>query len=256
MEIPIFLRKSLQENAAILFEKSKQAKRKAQGAKKAIEKLRARLEELEAKQVIPKLKFRVVKEREWYEKFRWFFTSEGLLCIGGRDASTNEIVVKRHAEPNDLVFHTFAPGSPFFVLKCQNRPSETSLEEAAIATASFSKAWKLGIASLEVFWVKPEQLTKQAPPGEYVPKGAFLIRGRKNTKKVQVNLAVGVLPDGKVMCGPPSAVRSRCTKFVLIKPGRTKPSDAAKQIQKILGIEIDEIIRVLPSGGCEVKEEG
>ncbi len=27
--------------------------------------------------------------REWYERYRWFITSEGLLAFGGRDASSN-----------------------------------------------------------------------------------------------------------------------------------------------------------------------
>ena len=29
--------------------------------------------------------------KEWYEKFRWFYSSEGFLCIGGRDSTTNDI---------------------------------------------------------------------------------------------------------------------------------------------------------------------
>ena len=34
-------------------------------------------------------------KKEWYDKFLWFFSSEGFLCIAGRDAATNEVVVKK-----------------------------------------------------------------------------------------------------------------------------------------------------------------
>lgn len=30
------------------------------------------------------------------------------------------------------------------------------------------------------FWVKPEQVTKTAPTGEYLTTGSFMIRGKKN----------------------------------------------------------------------------
>jgi len=47
--------------------------------------------------------------KEWYEKFRWFISSDDFLILGGRDATSNEIVIKKHTEKNDLVFHR-----PFF----------------------------------------------------------------------------------------------------------------------------------------------
>ena len=38
------------------------------------------------------------KSREWFEKFHWFYTSEGFLCIGGRDSTSNEIIIKKHTD--------------------------------------------------------------------------------------------------------------------------------------------------------------
>ncbi len=40
-------------------------------------------------------KKRVKKNLKWYEKLRWFVTSDNVLVIGGRDAGTNEAVVKK-----------------------------------------------------------------------------------------------------------------------------------------------------------------
>ena len=51
----------------------------------------------------------VVRKKLWYERFRWFITSDGLLAIGGKDATSNDILIKRHTEENDLIFHDFLP---------------------------------------------------------------------------------------------------------------------------------------------------
>ena len=34
-------------------------------------------------------------EKKPYMKFRWFISSDGFLCLGGRDATSNEIIIKK-----------------------------------------------------------------------------------------------------------------------------------------------------------------
>ena len=87
-----------------------------------MKKTEERIKKLEENKVDPmdapkKIEKRVKIERKWYEKFRWFESSDGFLVIGGRDATSNEIVVKKHVEPNDVVFHADVQGAPFFVIK-------------------------------------------------------------------------------------------------------------------------------------------
>ena len=53
--------------------------------------------------------------KKWYEKFRWFKTSDGFLVIAGRDTSQNEAIVRKHLSPNDIFLHTVAPGGPVTV---------------------------------------------------------------------------------------------------------------------------------------------
>jgi predicted ribosome quality control (RQC) complex YloA/Tae2 family protein len=81
--------------------------------------------------------------------------------IGGRDATSNEIVIKKHTIASDLVFHTDMAGSPFFVLKSSTDNTkgldQQSIKEAADATCSFSRAWKMGLSTQSVFYVNPEQ---------------------------------------------------------------------------------------------------
>ena len=56
------------------------------------------------------------------------------------------------------------------------------------------------------------------------------------------------------MSGPLEAVKKICEKFVEVKQGRKKTSDVAKQIQKKIGGNLDDIVRVMPAGGCKVKK--
>lgn len=41
----------------------------------------------------------------WFEKFKWFITSENYLVLGGRDAQQNELLVKKYMRPKDVYMH-------------------------------------------------------------------------------------------------------------------------------------------------------
>lgn len=255
MRITLNLKKTLEQNANEYFERAKKARRKAEGARAIVLKFKKDLAELERKQAVEEKKA-VVKTavvREWYEKFRWFISSEGFLCIGGRDATTNEVIIKKHTDKDDCVFHTEAPGSPFFVIKTEGKkPSDITKNEVTIATACFSNAWKLGLSVTEVYEVKPEQVSKKAPSGEYMPKGGFMISGKRAYYQGTMKLAVGKLADGRIMSGPETAVAANCKEYAKVEQGRDKPSDCAKKIAKILDADIDNVLRVLPAGTCKV----
>ncbi|HSB49798.1 MAG TPA: ribosome rescue protein RqcH, partial [Nitrosopumilaceae archaeon] len=127
--------------------------------------------------------FTVQKKREWYERYRWFFTSDGLLAIGGRDASSNSSVIRKHLEKDDKVFHAEIFGSPFFILKNSNESDITSIMETAQATVCFSRAWREGLYGLNSYWVHPDQVKTAAPSGQFISKGSFIIDGQRNFVK-------------------------------------------------------------------------
>ena len=91
-EITLDLRKTLEQNAAACFEHAKKARRKIQKIDEIVAKTQAQLVEAERKaadttaaEAAPK---KAKRKPQWYEKYRWFFSSEGFLVIGGRDAVT------------------------------------------------------------------------------------------------------------------------------------------------------------------------
>ncbi len=259
MKVTISLDKSIEENASDYFEKAKTSKRKLEGALKALEKTRRELEKARtanapAEEEETKEEMKPAKQ-EWYEMFRWFISSEGVLCIGGRDATTNEMLIKKYAEENNTVLHCDIAGSPFFVIKAEGEPGEATVVEAAVATGSYSRAWRLGLGSIEVYAVKAGQLSKEAPAGEYLTKGSFMIRGKRRGFTVVPRLAIA-LKDSKVIAGPVAAVSSQAERYAEILPGSTKTSAVAKEIKRLIGGgEIDDIIRMLPAGGSKVATE-
>ena len=256
MQITLSLKKKLEQTANEYFEAAKKARKKAEKAREVVLKFKKQLEELEKKESIETQKVKIVKKApmDWYEKFRWFTSSEGFLCIGGRDATSNEVIIKKHADKEDIIFHTEAPGSPFFVIKTNGKkPTEITMQETADATASYSRAWKLGISATEAYSVTPEQVSRQAQSGEYLPKGGFMIRGKRTYYQGKIGIAVGKTAEGKIMGGPESAIKMHCTSYSIVAQGKDKPSECAKKIAKKLGAEIDDVLKVLPAGTCQTK---
>jgi len=258
-KIDIYLNKGVEENASIYFERSKKAKKKIEGAEEAIKKFKKKLDKLrkDKEKIIEKKKKKVKKtKKEWFEKYRWFYSSDNFLVIGGRDSTTNEIIIKKHTDKNDLVFHTDMAGSPFVVIKSDSKeiPEQTK-KEAAQFTAAFSKAWKTNLTFTKVYYVKPEQVTKEAKAGEYLQKGAFMVYGKKEYYSPKITLAIGLSEEkgNKIMSGPESAIKKHCKNYFIIKQGDEKPSDVAKKINKKFNTDLDEIIRALPPGNCKIK---
>lgn len=259
MPIDFDLNKSVEENAGVYFELAKRAKKKFKGASEALQHTKLELAKLRQQQdhflAAEELKQqKTVRKMEWYEKFHWFYSSEGFLCIGGKDATSNELVIKKHLEKDDLVLHTDMAGSPFFVIKDGQKATEQTITEAAQAVAIYSRAWKMGHSLADVFYVKPEQVTKEAKAGEYVAKGSFMIYGKTNYLHPQLEYCLGLL-DGQIIGGPLAAIKKQTANYVIVIPGKEKKSSLAKKIKsKLKGGELDDIIRFLPAGGADLKK--
>ncbi|MGV8141429.1 MAG: NFACT RNA binding domain-containing protein [Candidatus Woesearchaeota archaeon] len=258
MELKLNINKTIEQNAEKYFEQAKKYKKKIPGVKKTIDIYREKLAKAETEIASKQNILREPKrKKEWFEKFRWFLSSDDFLVIGGRDATTNEIIVKKHTDKNDLIFHAELPGSPFVTIKNPDNQSipETTIREAAEFCGSFSKSWKAGRGTADVFHVQPEQVSKEAKSGEYISKGAFMIYGKRNFHTVTLNLAICNI--GRIMAGPVSAVKRQCEdkglKYVELTQGDDKLSDVAKKLQRSIGGELDEIIRNLPPE-CTIKK--
>ncbi|MBQ2612780.1 MAG: NFACT family protein [Methanobrevibacter sp.] len=259
---------SIPENAESYYEKAKKAKKKTKGALIAIENTKKQLEEIKSKKELAMENISIPKKREkknlkWYEKLRWFVTSDNTLVVGGRDAGTNEAIVKKYLDNNDIYLHADIHGASSTAIKLEGKSlNDTILKESGEFAASFSSAWSKGFTTQDVFWVHPDQVSKTPEAGEFLAKGSFVIRGNRNfIRSARVKIAIGIVNyEGKrIMAGPVDALEAHCENYVVLKPGYTKKEAIAKKILHKINeedlITLDDIIRVLPSGKCDIDEE-
>jgi len=257
MEIEIDLNKTIEENATSYFEKSKLARKKINGLKKAI----TITQKIAEKKIVVTKK--EIKKQKWFEQYRWFFTSDGLLVIGGKNASQNEEIVKKRMDKRDVYFHAEVYGAPHCVIKLSDSKltsvPEQSMNEAAQFAVTFSKASETGQSSADAYSVKPDQVSKRAPSGTSLGAGAFMIYGERNWFwTTPLSCAIGYLSNEKIlMSGPLSAVKRKCIHVFELKMGTVEKNKTAKILQekyKEKGLEFsnEEILSLLPNGKFEV----
>jgi predicted ribosome quality control (RQC) complex YloA/Tae2 family protein len=270
------LHKTLFESASEFYKRSKRAKQKMEGAQAALNDSLSRLQEAKAKveeaqtlesvkpaEAMEMLEKRRVERKEWFEKFRWFVSSDGFLVVAGKDAVTNEVLIKKYTDSGDIVFHADIVGAPFVVIKKEERePGEECLREAGEFAAAFSRGWREGFASVDVYWVKPEQLSKGGPSGESVGRGAFVVRGERNWMRgVPLRVAVGVaLEEGtgvaRIGGGPVEVVKAKTTSHVVIVPGDLSGKELFKRVLKSLADKVSKELReaILSLSGESIRE--
>jgi Predicted RNA-binding protein homologous to eukaryotic snRNP len=266
------IRKTVPQNAEIYYEKVKKFNKKKDGALKAIEDTRKAMEKKAvAKASKAGKKLQASRKKHWYDRFRWFVSSDGFFIVGGRDADTNEDIFKKYLEKRDLVFHTQTPGAPLTVIKTGGEEvPESTLQEAAQFAVSYSSLWKAGHFSGDCYWVKAEQVSKTPESGEYVKKGAFIIRGERNYfKDIPLGIAVGLELKGetRVIGGPVSAVRKHGDYILEMVPGAFNQNDISKKIYRIYADELndprfvkqiaspDQIAMMVPPGESDLKSQ-
>jgi predicted ribosome quality control (RQC) complex YloA/Tae2 family protein len=287
----------VEKNADRLYTEAKRIEEKKEGALAAIEDtreelaaVRARKEAWEAEDDeddddeeqrevdwLSRSSIPVRRSDHWYERFRWFETSDGYLVVGGRNADQNEELVKKYLSKHDRFLHAQAHGGPVTLLKA-SRPSEPStpvdfpdatLAEAAQFAVAYSSVWKDGRHAGDAYLVTPDQVSKTPESGEYLEKGGFVIRGdRTYFRDVEARVAVGVQCEGetRVIGGPPSAVDPRVVTSIHLEPGRYAQNDAAKMCYREFKTRFedqsflrkvaspDRIQEFLPPGGSELRD--
>ncbi len=262
MKVELDFRKSVSENAAHYYELAKKAKRKIPNLMRAIEETKKEIKLARERQdEARKKKLKVKRERDWYEKFHWFFSSDGLLVLGGRDARSNQVLVRRYMDDKDLFFHADIKGGSVVVVKSGGAEvPERTRQEAAQFAASFSRAFSLGLAAVTVYSVRPEQVRTAAKAGEFLPKGGFVLIGERDWyRSVPIKVAVSYDKEKhRVVSGPESAI-SKYGQYVVVVPGRTEKGEIAKKIKKLLEnwfgeeVDLDDVLRMLPPGKADIK---
>ena len=246
-EIKLLTSKTAQSNASLYFDKAKESERKASRTKEILRE--------KPKPRSPK----VVKQKklDWFEKYRWFITSEGNIALAGKDAKSNEQVVKKYLKANDRYAHADIHGAPSVVVKSEQglSPSDISMKEASSFSLAYSKAWGARVASGHSFWVEKESVSKTPNTGEFLAKGAFVIRGKRNWhKNLEIMLAIGLIEyegNEKLMGGPVESFVGKSKRYIVFKPGFIDRKTVSKKLANVFSEDLSSIEKLLPSGGFE-----
>ena len=272
------LESSIPKFSSLLFSRAKELERGATNIEKASDELKSKIEKLrgQTQKIHEKIQFSTLESKQWYERYRWFLTTDGHLVIGGRDASSNSAVIRKHMTEDDIIFHAEIHGSPFFLVKnARNNDNETPnyIDETAQATVSFSRAWKDGLSSGDAYWVFPNQVKKGAPTGQFLPKGSFVIEGKRNfCRGIELKLSVGLVKIENrytIVSGPINAIRKRSLIYASLLPGGSDPMNLAKKLKSefvrvisefdsdladyLKKVLLDDFIRVLPTGQSKIE---
>ena len=237
-EVSVDLRKNAYENASSKFEKARELERKVSRINEKIEELHRKIEELKYETKLLEVEEKAkIRRKEWYEKYHWII-EDNYLIIGGRNADQNESIVRKYMEPNDIFMHAEIHGAPVVIIKAKGKISEKALKEAAIIAAAYSKAWKEGLGAIDVYWVWGKQVSKKPPSGEYLPKGAFMVYGKRNyIRNIPLTLALGLEKLNswlRVVVGSEEHVKNKTVAYVTLIPGHISPHSLAKIIKEEL----------------------
>jgi predicted ribosome quality control (RQC) complex YloA/Tae2 family protein len=284
------LDENVHQNAQRHFEAARKQKDKTKGAVEALEETTLFLQRAKKKEVKQQESGKLNKikrsKRLWFENHRWSMISGGHLLVGGKDAKGNDAVVKKHLSGSDMYLHADLHGAPSCSLRAtqgfaadQHKPAHIpddvpafrlidklgderitpeKLEEAATLALCWSRAWAGGGAHGTVYSVKPAQVSKTAQTGEYVGKGAFIVRGQRQWfKDLDVQIGIGIVAINGVpllMGGLPETIRSICQRYAILRPGLVKKEQLANRIYKNTGLMTDDVLPVLP-GAAEIIED-
>jgi hypothetical protein len=289
VQVTLYMDDTVHQNAQRYFDAGRKQKDKSAGAIQALEDTKKTLSGARKKEAKREASGQVARvkraKRLWFENHRWTMLPGGHLMIGGRDAKGNDGIVKKHMSLGDRYLHADLHGAPSCSLrnnqgfkvdeqppahigedvpafrlvdKVESELDDEITEKAAIMALSWSRAWNSGGAHGTVFWVKPGQVSKSAETGEYVGKGAFVIRGQRTWyKDIDLRLGLGLVAINGIpllMASTSEMIAELCSRYIIISPGREKKETLANRIYKATGLSVDDILPVIP-GNSEVIED-
>ncbi len=290
-EVELDLTMSVYQNAQTHFQSAQKQKDKTKGAREALEETERLLKTAKKKEIKSQSDGKVIKikrsKRLWFERFKYAILSDNKLLVGGKDAKSNDGLVKKHLKADDMYLHADLHGAPSCALQSirgfEEDPTPLStippgvrayrlsdkmkeitpitddlLEESAHMAICWSRAWQSGKGHGTVYAVKPGQVSKTAQTGEYIGKGAFIVRGqRKWFKDLDMKIGLGLASVNNIVmliAGTPETIKQKFSRYVILSHGLKKKETVANQISKFTGLPTDDILPCLP-GNLQIEEE-
>ncbi|MBU0760687.1 MAG: NFACT RNA binding domain-containing protein [Nanoarchaeota archaeon] len=187
-----------------------------------------------------------------YPKHRWFFTSSKKLVVGGKSSDQNDELLKKlkRGKKDYVAMHTSSPGSPFAVIISDKKDiSKQDIEETAIFTGCFSRAWKQGKkkTSVDIFSTSQIYKTKK------MKVGTWGVKGKIKRQSVPLELVL-TKQENKLRAVPEFVVKNKKDILLKIRPGKIDKQEMLPKFQILLNESFsqEELLSALPSGGVTI----
>ena len=235
--------KNVHQNLEIFYRKRKEICIKIEKTKNGVKKALKQLEEQNSSKKKVDTKILVKNNKKhWYQDYHWFITDRNHVVVSGKNSAQNEELVKKYLDKYDLYFHSTYAGGAITILKNPKQDVITpfELEEAGGFATIHSKAW-VEESPDNAYWVNASQVSKTPETGEYVEKGSFIIRGKRNLIRIS-NLELGIYVkelEGykRVEIAPYRTALKHSNKCLKIIPGKAKRRIILQKIIKSLNIK-------------------
>lgn len=202
---------------------------------------------------------------ENYKKYRWFFTSSDILVIGGKNALQNDELLFNIKDKKEdyVIMHTSEPGSPFCILYAPaSEIKKADIEESAIFTGCFSRAWKLGKMSAKVDIFKSSQIHKN----KGMNSGTWGVYGE--VQRTNVPLSLVFTKQKNILRAIPDKTFERLISWekgkkpsnisvVKITPGNIEKDHMFAKLELELDDSLSEeqVLSAIPAGKFKIQRE-
>lgn len=183
-----------------------------------------------------------------YKKYKWFFTKSGKLVVGGKSAESNDALLSelKNMKKELIVMHTKSAGSPFCaIIASIDTLNKSDIDECAVFTGCFSRAWKEEKKSTVVHMFKLSQLSKEGD----MKSGTWAVKGA--VKDINVNLELVITKQNNIVRAVP---KQTVSKDEIIAFAYTGKIDKTKVKIGSIKVDKEQLIAALPAGGVKIEK--
>lgn len=122
-----------------------------------------------------------LRNKYWFEKFYWFVTNDGYLCLSGKDDLQNDMIYYRYFNDNDFfVYSDVDEALKVFIknpYKGETIPPST-IWQAGMFSLSNSVSWS-NKSSSSAWYLPANEISKKDVDGTLLSTGRFNFKGKK-----------------------------------------------------------------------------
>lgn len=183
----------------------------------------------------------------------WWFISNGFTILCGKNADDNEFILS-NVEPDDILVHGHFDKSPWAVIKNPNKLEIPVKVIDYTGSLVVQRSWNwIENYSNNSYYTFPNQISKSAPSGEFITKGARMVHRKNFLSNANLEMGVGVLfktkdntyiskldmdtniEFGMVVCAPYIAMLEYDYKVKIKPSGKKNDKGRKKLITNIIG---------------------